>query len=128
MAKGPIGWCSIPVRMILLSSRVGKEAGLTGGDKRPARPVGFNLPGQVSIKKLEIGSLAAAGILPSFSIIPQLRRSRTYLGRSTALSAFHFSYAYRTSIDYQAKELTFTPDGYKPTDAAAGDHDHADRI
>src|SRR5437588_11766188 len=42
--------------MILLSSRVGKEAGLSA-DKRPPGPMGFAFPGQVRVGKLEAGAL-----------------------------------------------------------------------
>ena len=103
--------------MILLSSRVGKEAGLTGSDKRPARPAGFNLPGRVCIKKLEIGSLAAADLTAVVLDHPTIKAIADVFGPIDGIVGFPFFARYRTSIDYQAKELTFTPDGYKPTDA-----------
>jgi hypothetical protein len=102
--------------MILLSSRVGKEAGLTGGDKRPARPAGFGFPGQVLISKFEIGSLAAEDVSAVVLDHPTVKAIAEVFGPIDGIVGFPFFARYRTAIDYQAKELTFTANGYKPAD------------
>src|SRR5207253_7819976 len=46
--------------IILVSNKVAKEAGLFGSSgKRPAGPAVFAMPGQVRVKKLEIGGQSA---------------------------------------------------------------------
>ncbi len=102
--------------LILLSSRVGKEAGLTGGDKRPAHSGGFAFPGQVRINKLEVGSLAAEDLSAVVLDHPTIKAIADAFGPVDGIIGFPFFARYRTAIDYQAKELTFTPNGYKPAD------------
>jgi membrane-associated protease RseP (regulator of RpoE activity) len=102
--------------MILLSSRVGKEAGLTGGDKKPARPAGFGFPGQVRIAKFEVGSLAAEDVSAVVLDHPTIKAIAEVFGPIDGIVGFPFFARYRTAIDYQAKELSFTPNGYKPGD------------
>ncbi|HEY1377046.1 MAG TPA: aspartyl protease family protein [Gemmataceae bacterium] len=102
--------------VILLSARVGKEAGLTGADRAAAKPAGFLMPGQVRIKKLEVGSMAAEDLNAVVFDHPTLKAIADVFGPIDGIVGFPFFARYRTAIDYQAKELTFTPNGYKPTD------------
>jgi hypothetical protein len=102
--------------MVLLSSRVGKEAGLIGGDKRPARPAGFGFPGQVRIAKFEVGLLAAEDVSAVVLDHPTIKAIAEAFGPIDGIVGFPFFARYRTAIDYQAKELSFTPNGYMPGD------------
>jgi hypothetical protein len=102
--------------MILLSHRVAREAGLLADDKRPARPVGFAFPGQVQVKKIEVGDLAAENLNAIVLDHPTVSAIAEVFGQIDGIIGFPFFARYRTAIDYQAKELTFTPNGYKPAD------------
>jgi hypothetical protein len=105
--------------VILLSARVGKEAGLTGDkrakqtetDKKPSL-----MPGQVRIGKLEIGALAAEGLQAMVFDHPTVKAIADVFGPIDGIVGFPFFARYRTAIDYQAKTLTFTPNGYHPED------------
>jgi Aspartyl protease/PDZ domain len=102
--------------MILLSNRVGKEAGLAGANKQPAMPVRFGLPGMVRVGKLEIGSLVAEDVNAIVFDHPTVEAMAEVFGPIDGIVGFPFFARYRTSIDYKAKELTFVPNGYKPGD------------
>src|SRR5437588_9350937 len=102
--------------MILLSSRVGKEAGLFS-DKRPALPGAFAFPGQVRVRKLEIGAVTAADLNAIVLDHPTVKAIAEVFGPIDGIVGFPFFARYRTAIDYQAKKLTFTPNGYEPGDA-----------
>lgn len=102
--------------MILLSTRVGKDAGLTGKDKAAAKPVGFGLPGQMRVDKMEIGSLEAKDLTAIVFDHPTVKAIAEVFGPIDGIVGFPFFARYRTSIDYQTKELTFVPNSYKPGD------------
>jgi hypothetical protein len=103
--------------MVLLSTRVGKEAGLLGGGKKAARPAGLMMmPGQVRVDKLEVGSVTANGFNAIVLDHPTVKAIADVFGPIDGIVGFPFFARYRTTIDYQAKELTFTPSGYKPGD------------
>jgi hypothetical protein len=104
--------------MILLSNRVAKEAGLLGaGGKRPAARGTFAMPGQVMVGKLELGPLAAEDLAAVVMDHPTVKAIAEVFGPIDGIVGFPFFARYRTAIDYQAKLLTFTPNGYQPTDA-----------
>jgi hypothetical protein len=104
--------------MILLSNKVAKEAGLIGaGTRRPAARGGFALPGQVAVGKLEVGELAAEDLTAVVMDHPTIKAIADVFGPIDGIVGFPFFGRFRTAIDYQAKVLTFTPNGYKPADA-----------
>jgi hypothetical protein len=103
--------------MILLSNKVAKEAGLLGGkDKRPAGPASLLMPGQVRVSKLEVGKLAAEDLSAIVMDHPTVKAIAEAFGPIDGIVGYPLFARYRTAIDYQARELTFTPNGYKPTD------------
>jgi hypothetical protein len=102
--------------MNLLSNRIGKEAGLLGGQKPAARSTAFNYPGMVTIGKLEIGALLAEDMPAIVIDHPTIKAIGEVFGPIDGIIGFPFFAHYRTAIDYQAKELTFTPNGFKPAD------------
>jgi hypothetical protein len=105
--------------VVLLSVRVGKEAGLIG-DKR-AKQTGTDgtksmMPGQVRIQKLEVGTLAAEDIQAIVFDHPTVKAIAEVFGPIDGIVGFPFFARFRTAIDYQSKTLTFTPNGYQPGD------------
>jgi hypothetical protein len=101
--------------MLLLSSRIGKEAGLFG-DKDPPKLGLLAIPGQARVRKLEIGPLAAENLSAMVFDHPTVTAIAEVFGPIDGIVGFPFFARYRTAIDYQAKQLTFTPNGYKPGD------------
>jgi hypothetical protein len=102
--------------IVLLSSRVAKEAGLFDGRKRPTGAGSLLMPGQVRVGNLEIGRLAAADVPAVVLDHPTVKAIAEVFGPIDGIVGFPFFAQNRTVIDYQAKELTFTPNGYKPAD------------
>jgi Aspartyl protease/PDZ domain len=107
--------------IMLLSRKVGREAGLLdkdgGGKKPPTGPASFGtVPGQVTIGKLELGGLAAEDLPGVVMDHPTVGAIAKVFGPIEGIVGFPFFARFRTTIDYQAKELTFTPNGYKPAD------------
>jgi hypothetical protein len=105
--------------VILLSARVGKEAGLVG--KKAAKQTETDekpslMPGQVRVGKLEVGTLAAEGVQAMVFDHPTVKAIAEVFGPIDGIIGFPFFARYRTAIDYQAKTLTFTPNGYQPGD------------
>src|SRR5207248_1944402 len=79
-------------------------------------PMGFAFPGQVRVGKLEVGALAAEGLTAVVLDHPTIKAIADVFGPIDGIVGFPFFARYRTAIDYQAKELSFTPNGYKPQD------------
>jgi hypothetical protein len=102
--------------LILLSNKVAKEAGLRNtGDKRPAAGL-FLLPGQVSVRQLEVGDLSAHDLPAVVIDHPTVKAIADVFGPIDGIVGFPFFARFRTAIDYQARKLSFTPNGYKPAD------------
>lgn len=102
--------------VILLSGKVGREAGLLGKSAKPAPGMGLMMPGQVRVDKLEIGSLAAKDVNAIVLDHPTVKAIAEVFGPVDGIVGFPFFARFRTSIDYQARRLTFTPNGYEPAD------------
>jgi hypothetical protein len=102
---------------MLLTSKVAKESGLIGaGAKKPAARGPFAMPGQVTIGKLEIGDVSASDVPAVILDHPTVKAIADVFGPIEGIVGFPFFARFKTSIDYQAKEFTFVPNGYKPAD------------
>jgi hypothetical protein len=113
-----------PYRMIfdtgaplsLVNSRVAKATGLTSATG--ALP-GLSLFGpldQTKIKELEIGDLRASDVPVVVMDHPTVELVSRILGPVEGIIGFPFFARYRMTLDYQAKQLTFVPNGFQPTD------------
>jgi Aspartyl protease/PDZ domain len=102
--------------VMLLSARVGKEAGLFDGTRKQPPPTGFMMPGQVRVAKLEVGAVAAADLNAIVIDHPTVKAIAEVFGPIDGIVGFPFFARYRTAIDYQAKTLTLTPNGFQPAD------------
>lgn len=102
---------------MLLSSKVAKEAGLIGRSAtKPARKSPLLMPGQVTIESLDAGD-ANAKDLPAIVLDhPTVMAIARVFGPIEGIVGFPFFARFRTSIDYQAKELTLVPNDYQPAD------------
>lgn len=102
---------------MLLTTKVAKEAGLIGRDsKKLAKKPAFAMPGQVTIDSIEIGDARAEGLPAVVLDHPVVTAIAQVVGPIEGIVGFPFFARYRTAIDYQAKQLTLTPNGYQPAD------------
>jgi hypothetical protein len=114
-----------PYRMIfdtgapisLVNSRVAKETGIINKDTR--QPF-FSLFGMVDettqIKKLDIAGLKAEKVPVIVMDHPTVELISKLLGPVEGIIGFPFFARYRMTLDYQAKAMTFLPNGYEPGD------------
>lgn len=99
----------------LINNKVAKEAGLLDNVKKPLFSL-FNMTGQTSIKTLEIGDLKAEGVNTIIMDHPTVEAISKALGPIEGIMGFPFFARYKMTLNYQAKELTFVPNGYDPPD------------
>jgi len=109
--------------LTIINSKTAKEAGLTkkaGGGGLMGMFGGLN---QVQVPTMEIGSVKAekttAVVMdhPTVQAISDAFKDDS--GPIEGLIGFPFFARYAMTVDYQKKELTFTPNGYKPGDYMA---------
>jgi PDZ domain-containing protein/aspartyl protease len=101
--------------MMLLNNKIAKEAGVikketSGGFFNP-----FGAMGQFSIKDFEMGELKAKDVDCMVMDHPTLAQMAALFGPIDGIVGFPFFARYRMTVDYQAKELTFQPNDFKPT-------------
>jgi hypothetical protein len=104
----------------LINNKIAKEAGLI--DKKSPQPL-FALFGpvaQTKIKSLEIGALKAEAVPVIVMDHPAVQEISKFLGPVEGILGFPFFARYKMTLDYQAKELTFVPSGFVPTDILEG--------
>jgi hypothetical protein len=101
--------------IMLVTSKLAKECELLGpgGKKPPARSL-FAMPGQVTIGKVQLGEVTAVDLPAIVLDHPTVSAIAQVFGPIEGIVGFPFFARYRTAIDYQAKELTFTPSNYRP--------------
>ncbi len=101
----------------LLSTKVGKEAGLMGKD---GKGMGLSLFGPVSqgkIQTLEVGGLKAEGVPTIVMNHPTVEAMASIFGPIEGIVGFPFFARYRMTLDYQKQQMTFVLNGYDPPDA-----------
>jgi len=102
--------------MMLVTTRLAKEAGLIKKDAKPAAFGIFNVMGApVPIKEFEMGGLKAHDVTTMVMDHPTVAAMESFFGRIDGIVGFPFFARYRMTIDYQAKEMTFVPVDFKPT-------------
>ena len=101
----------------LLNTKIGVEAGLIKkGQKKPLFNL-FNTAGPTKVDKLEVGDLATEKVAAVVMDHPTLEVISKKLGAIDGIVGLPFFGSYKMAIDYQKKELTFTPNGHEPPDA-----------
>jgi hypothetical protein len=101
----------------LLNTKIGKEAGLIKkGQKQPLFNL-FNAAGPTKIDKLEVGELTAEKVGAVVMDHPTVAAISKVLGPIDGIVGLPFWGRYKLTLDYQKKEMTFTPNGYEPPDA-----------
>jgi hypothetical protein len=98
----------------LISNKVAKEAGLLKGMARPAFSL-FGTMGEAKIKTLEVGGQKAENVDAIVMDHPTVGAMAQALGPIEGIVGFPFFARFKMTLDYQAKTMTFTPNGYKPS-------------
>jgi hypothetical protein len=101
----------------LLNTKIGKEAGIIKkGRTKPLFPI-FAAGGPTKIDKVEIGELKAEKVAAIVMDHPTVDAISRKLGPVDGIVGMPFWGRYKMTIDYQKKEMTFTPNGHEPPDA-----------
>jgi hypothetical protein len=121
----------------LLSNKVARASGVVSRTAPAPLFSLFGAMGQVQIKELSLGAVRAADVPAMVMDHPTIELMAKYFGPIEGIVGFPFFARYRTSIDYQKKQLTFTPSDYRPPDpvqsimasvSALGDDDSGPRV
>ena len=95
----------------LLSNRAGEESGAVKKDA--PRSFLFAMRGEAEVRTLEVGTLSAKDLPVIVLDHPALKALGGFFGAPLdGIIGFTFFARYRTTIDYQAKEMTFEPVDY----------------
>jgi hypothetical protein len=99
----------------LVNTKVAKAAGLLKNAQRPLFPL-FGTMGEVKIKSLQVGEQKASGVSAIVMDHPTVEAMARVFGPLDGIVGFPFFARFRMTVDYQAKTLTFVPNGFKPPD------------
>jgi hypothetical protein len=99
---------------MLINNRIAKDSEVI--NKNTPKPffAPFGSMGEFKIKEFELGELKATSIPAIVMDHPTVDAISRVLGPIDGLVGYPFFARYRMTIDYQAKEMTFVENGYKP--------------
>jgi hypothetical protein len=100
----------------LLNTRIAQDSGLEAKGTKPQSFFGIMAPRQVEIKTLGVGDLKADKVPAIIMDHPTVEVMHQAFGPIEGIVGFPFFARYAVTLDYQAKEMTFKPNGYKPAD------------
>jgi hypothetical protein len=102
----------------LLSTKAAKDAGMMAADAPQPLLNLFGPAEPTKIKSLELGSLKAQNVPIIILDHPTIQAMSQVpgFGPVEGILGFPFFARYTMTLDYQAKELTFAPNGYEPAD------------
>ncbi len=103
----------------LISSKVAKESGIAKDTGSSFFGLGSMFGGvtPIKVKSFRVGDLEAKNVNVIVMDHPTVEVLASVLGPLEGIVGFPFFAHYKMTLDYQAKELTFTPNGYEPKDA-----------
>ncbi len=100
----------------LLNTKVAREAGLL--KNVPRSPFAFlGSMEQARVKELMVGDRKAENVAAVVMDHPTVEAISRAFGPIDGIVGFPFFARYKMTLDYQAKTLTFVPNGFKPPDA-----------
>lgn len=100
----------------LINNKVAKAAGVLPKDFKAPPFALFGSVGQFKINSLELGDVKAEGLQTMVMDHPTVAAISKALGPIEGIVGFSFFARYRTTIDYQAKVMTFVPVKFDPPD------------
>jgi membrane-associated protease RseP (regulator of RpoE activity) len=102
--------------VMLINNRLAKLAGIVNKDT-PRPPIAlFGTTGQFKIKTFEMGELKVDGVEAIVMDHPAVVALSQVFGQIDGIVGFPFFARFAMTIDYQAREMSFVPNGYKPVD------------
>src|SRR5271170_771338 len=99
----------------LLNNRIAKDAGLLKGVPKPAFTV-FGSMGEVKIDELDVGGQKAEKVPGIVMDHPTVEAISKAFGPIEGIVGFPFFARFKMTLDYQAKTMTFVPNGFEPPD------------
>ena len=102
--------------VLLLNNKIAKESGVLDKNAKPPLFSLFGAAGEAKIKTLEIGNLKATDVPTIVMDHPTLELISKLFGPIEGIVGFPFFARYKMTLDYQARRLTFVPNGYDPPD------------
>lgn len=102
--------------VVLLSSRIAKEAELHGPAARKAARAAGGMPGQLVVPSIEIGDTKAEGVPAVVMDHPTIKAIEGVTGRLDGIIGYPFFARYKTTVDYSTQKVTFEKSDYQPED------------
>ncbi len=99
----------------LLNNKVAKDAGLLKGVVTSPFTM-FGSQGEVKVKELDVGGQKAAKLTAVVMDHPTIEAISKAFGPIEGIVGFPFFARFKTTLDYQAKTMTFVPSGFEPPD------------
>ena len=99
----------------LLNNKVAKDAGLLKDVERPPFSL-FGSMGEVKVKEIEVGGQKAENLTAVVMDHPTVEAISKAFGPIDGIVGFPFFARFKMTLDYQAKTMTFVPNGYNPPD------------
>jgi hypothetical protein len=102
--------------VLLLNNKMAKASGVIEKNAQPPLFSLFGASGESKIKELELGELKAKNVSTIVMDHPALEVLSSVFGPIEGILGFPFFARYKMTLDYQAKRLTFVPNGFEPPD------------
>lgn len=107
----------------LMNNRIARESGLLKNVKKPLFAL-FDAQGDVKVKELEVGGQKAentTAMVMDHPTVEAISRAfeKTLGGPIDGIVGFPFFARFKTTLDYQARTMTFVPSGFEPPDVMA---------
>lgn len=99
----------------LINNKLAKEAGVLKKDDKSGGGL-FMMPTAKSIEVFQLGDVEVKDVPVMVMDHPTVAAISKALGPIDGLVGFPFFARFKTTIDYQKKEMTFEPNGYEPPD------------
>jgi hypothetical protein len=101
----------------LINTKVARTTGMVAKNAQPPLFALFGSMGPAKMKTLEVGDLKIANTTAVVMDHPTVEIISKALGPIEGIIGFPVFSRYRMTLDYQTKQMTFTPNGYHGTDA-----------
>lgn len=102
---------------VAVNNKVARAAGILTKNTKPPALTLFGGMGQFPIKTLAIGDLRVENVSTLVIDHPLVEMMAKSQGPIDGIVGFPVFARYRMTIDYQAKQMTFVPNGFQPRDA-----------
>jgi membrane-associated protease RseP (regulator of RpoE activity) len=101
----------------LINNRVARDSGMIAKDSRPPLFGFLAAGGPTKIQTLELGGLKVENTQAVVMDHPTVELMSKFVSPVEGIIGYPFFARYRMTLDYQARRLTFVPNGYDPPDA-----------